>query len=184
MPLRAKQKYNLSAEPLKVMRTLNVPFIKQEQTNWCWAACAEMVLEYYGNSSSDQCDFANWAFGGATCCTLPSSSLCDKPVKDKKITDLYDHYNLKSSYVSADVPFGALVVEIEGSRPIEVGFTFSGNKTGHVALVVGTDVINGKQVVRVNDPAEQASGGVLYSDLTTAYGLGDWDATWTGIQKQ
>ncbi len=38
---------------------LDVDQIYQEKTNWCWAASAEMVLEYYGHNETQQ-NIANY----------------------------------------------------------------------------------------------------------------------------
>jgi len=56
---------------------LNVPYFRQEQTNWCWAACCEMVFHYYGDAGIRQCDMATAQFGG-DCCTAPASSGCNQ----------------------------------------------------------------------------------------------------------
>ena len=32
------------------IETLDVPEIKKEQTEWCWAAASKSVLEFYGHS--------------------------------------------------------------------------------------------------------------------------------------
>ena len=160
---------------------LNVPMIKQEQRNWCWAACADMILHYYGNPGITQCQLANWAFGQSSCCQIPSSTLCDNGIGDAKISQLFSVYGLRSSYTANYVAYGILDIEIGSRRPVEVGYTWNGGG-GHVAVVIETTVISGRQVVSVNDPG-YGPGSVYYPDLLTAYGLGRWDATWTGIQR-
>ena len=62
---------SVSAEVLAVKE------IFQEQTSWCWAACSEAVIEYYG-SAINQCTIADWAreqneWGEADCC-LPEDA--------------------------------------------------------------------------------------------------------------
>ncbi|MBU1700718.1 MAG: C39 family peptidase [Candidatus Eisenbacteria bacterium] len=54
---------------------LSVPVVGQEQTNWCWAACTEAVLDYYA-ISAEQCDIANAA------CSDHSPSWCSSCVSD------------------------------------------------------------------------------------------------------
>jgi len=160
---------------------LNVPMIKQEQTQWCWAGCADMTLHYYGNSGVRQCDFANWLFGQSACCSVPSSSLCNRGCQVGDVSKVYSNWGIRSTLVNSNVPFGTLSLEVSASRPVEVAYAWNGGG-GHVALVVQTDTINGRSVVRVNDPA-YGSGGVYYDDLLNAYGMGRWFATWTGIGR-
>lgn len=38
---------------------LNVPYHRQEQSNWCWAGCCEMIYQYYGVNNIRQCDMAS-----------------------------------------------------------------------------------------------------------------------------
>jgi hypothetical protein len=153
----------------------------QEQRNWCWAASAQMILHYYGSMSLRQCDLANWAFGVGGCCNAPSSSLCDQPISDAKISQLFSAYGLQSSYTAGTVPSGVLQFEIDLNRPVQVAYSWTGGG-GHVAVVIGWDTNATGTFLRVNDPA-QGSGGFYYSDLLTAYGLGVWDATWTNIRR-
>lgn len=44
----------------------------QEQSNWCWAASGEMVMDYLGVDVS-QCQQANQRFNRTDCCTNPGS---------------------------------------------------------------------------------------------------------------
>ena len=53
-------------------QVISVPMIKQEQSQWCWASGADMILHYYGNAKVRQCELANWAFGVNSCCRTSS----------------------------------------------------------------------------------------------------------------
>ena len=45
-------------------RVLDVPHIRQEQSKWCWAACAQMMVEYYNpNITATQIDMARTGQG-------------------------------------------------------------------------------------------------------------------------
>jgi hypothetical protein len=49
MPLRAPEGNLVVLErPSLRANFLNIPSVLQEQSQWCWAACAVMVLRYYG----------------------------------------------------------------------------------------------------------------------------------------
>ena len=155
--------------------------IKQKQRNWCWAGGADMILHYYGNSAVRQCDLANWAFGVNGCCRMPSSSVCDRPLRDPKITQLFGAYGLQVSYANSNVDFRRLQSEINSDRPVQIAFSWNGGG-GHIAIVVGWGKDTRGGFLLVNDPY-YGSGGVYYSELLDAYGGGVWDATWTNVWR-
>jgi hypothetical protein len=97
------------------------------------------------------------------------------------VSRVYSQWGIRSALTGSSVSFSTLDWEVSSSRPVEVAYLWAGGG-GHVALVIQTGVVNNQQAVRVNDPA-YGSGGVLYSDLLTAYGLGTWFATWTDIRR-
>lgn len=37
---------------------LNVPLLGQKKSDWCWAACMDMILEYYAKTYNNQCSLA------------------------------------------------------------------------------------------------------------------------------
>lgn len=182
MPLRqAKGKPITFVVPPLGGKTINVPQIKQEQSLWCWAACAEMVLHYYGNAGVRQCDFANWLFGQSGCCSSPSSSVCNRTCVVADVQRVYTQWGIRCSLTNGTVSFSTLQFEINGDRPVEVAYQWEGGG-GHVAIVRGWDRINTQPFVRVNDPA-YGSLGVYYAELLAAYGFGTWFYTWTGIRR-
>lgn len=182
MPLRVTngRTIRFAAPPLGA-KTLNVPQINQEQTQWCWAGCADMVLHYYGNQGIRQCDLANFLFGLSGCCSSPSSTLCNQPSPVPDISRVYSNYGIRSTHSAGTVTFATLQSEINADRPVEVAYAWSGGG-GHAAIVRGWDRNSTGPFLRVNDPA-YGSGGVYYSDLLTAYGQGTWFYTWTGIRR-
>ena len=167
--------------PLLGARTLNVPQIAQEQRYWCWAACTDMVLHYYDNPDARQCEFANWLFQQTQCCEDPTSPACDRGCYANQVAAVYGNWNILSAHIEGTVPFADLQAEIDAGRPVEVAFYWTGGG-GHVVIVRGWDTNETGPFVRVNDP-HYGSVGVYYDDLLTAYGLGQWVHTWTGIQR-
>jgi hypothetical protein len=60
--------------------SLNVTFHRQEGDYWCWAASAQMVMEYLGKKVS-QCEQANKQLSNVThddCCNNPTPEKCDR----------------------------------------------------------------------------------------------------------
>jgi len=154
-----------------------VPQIPQEKEEWCWAACAQMLLQFFG-IEVQQCDVASQMFG-EPCCANPDSPLCVGPAQVPLIANIYAQYGHNASLISGKVTFETLQDEINANRPVIVGFDW-GSGTGHQVLVCGWDVDSLGQRLLVNDPW-QGSGPVYYVNLLAAYGLGSWQYTWQSV---
>lgn len=179
MPLRVSPGKPIAPAPPPLgAKVLNVPLIMQEQTQWCWAACADMVLHYYGNVAVRQCDLANWLFGLSDCCSVPSSSLCNRPCQVSDVCRVYNAFGLRCYSGSGTISFGAIQFEIDQNRPLEPGLAWTGGG-GHVVIVRGY-YDDGK--VHVNDPW-YGQGAITYADLVNAYGLGTWFWTFTDLRR-
>lgn len=186
MPLGVKQGKSISFEELpSTEKIINVPEIKQEQFNWCWAACAEMVIHYYAGPATRQCDFANELFDRTECCSEPSNPNCNRPCEMLDISNLYSNRHIHSQLVDKAVPFSKLQSEIDADRPVEVVYFWRDwEKPGHSVIVRGWRIDGEEEFVHVNDPANSSttmSGIVAYSELLAPYGEGDWTYTWIEI---
>ena len=188
MPLKVKKGKSINfREPLRNEKIINVPQIKQEQSNWCWAACAEMVLRYHGGSAIRQCEFANELFDRTECCLEPSSPACNRPCEMLDISNLYSSKRIHSKLVEKAVPFSKLQSEINANRLVEVVYFWRDwGKPGHSVIVRGWRIDGQEEFVHVNDPADgpaTMSGIVAYSELLIPYGEGDWTYTWIEIRR-
>ena len=183
-----------------------MPRIAQEQTNWCWAACTEMVLHYYGNPDARQCEFANSLFNQTQCCEDPTDPACNQTCTGNDVEAVYANWNIRSTLIKGTVPFDGLQAEIDAGRPVEVAFKWTGGGA-HVAIVRGWETNEMGPFVHVNDPAPAADhlrnetdpfvhvndpapasaadhlNTVSYEELLNASGRGRWILTWTGIQR-
>lgn len=189
MPLGVKTGKPINfIEPIPTAKVIDVPQITQEQTNWCWAACVEMVLRYYGTSAARQCELANELFGRSDCCSEPSSPDCNKPCKIEDISNFYARRNIQSQFVDENVPFSTLQSEIDADRPVEILFQYKKKqKRGHLVIVRGWYTTKAEEYVRVNDPKDDNDDlprMVAYSELLNAYGEGKWTSTWIKIQRK
>ena len=187
MPLGVKQGKSISFPKSSVTENvIDVPQIKQEQPNWCWAACAEMVLLYYGGPATRQCDFANEIFGRTECCLKPSSPNCNRPCEMPDVSNLYSSNHIHNRLVDKSVPFSKLQSEIDAGRPVEVVYFWRDwGKPGHSVIVRGWRTDGKEEFVHVNDPADSPttmSGIVAYSELLAPYAEGDWTYTWVEIR--
>jgi hypothetical protein len=156
-----------------------VPQLGQDQTEWCWAACAQMVLRFYGDDAVRQCDLATELFGNPTCCADPSSALCNEPAQVPDIAGVYTRRGRNANLVNGSVPFATLQAEINANRPVEVGFAWN-DGTCHQALLCGWNVDATGPLLLVHDPWWH-SGAVYYVNLVAAYGSGSWQWTWVSI---
>ena len=186
VPLRVKKRKPINfREPVPNEKIINVPQIKQEQSNWCWAACAEMVFCYYGVTPARQCDFANELFGRTECCSDPSSPNCNQPCEIENLSNLYSRKGINSRFLGETVPFSKLQSEINADRPVEVVFYQKSKKRGHLIIVRGWRITGTEKFVHVNDPKDSdgASRIVTYSELLHAYKEGKWTDTWIEIRS-
>ena len=174
------------SESISTSKIIDVPQIAQEQTNWCWAACTEMVLRYSGELAVQQCELANELFGRFDCCSEPSNPECNKPCEIEDISTLYSRKNIQSQFVDKNVPFSTLQSEIDADRPVEIVFYQRKEQRGHLVIVRGWHTIEAEEFVHVNDPKDSTSASriVAYSELLDAYGEGKWFYTWVRIRKR
>jgi hypothetical protein len=148
---------------------LDVPYARQEQTEWCWAACSEMVARFLGNATVQQCELANFLHGQTDCCQTPGSAACNRPCPVLGVGLVYQHLHINC--VSQAGPVNLLVIaqEINARRPVEVGYLWTGGG-GHVALIRG---YTAQGLLAVHDPWF-GSGTVTYPAVLLAYGRGQW----------
>ena len=162
---------------------LRVPHKYQQQSNWCWAACAEMVMRYRGNTNTDQCDLANWLFNLTVCCSQGSSPQCNNPCTVSQVSNVYINYGIQSVLSGGTISFAAIQSEINGQRPVEVGLKWNKGTTGHLVIIQGWQHNRVGQYVHLNDPAPGYGPQlVLYTDLLKAFQKGQWVLTWTSIR--
>jgi len=184
----------------------NVVRKQQCQTEWCWAACAQMALAAGRQPAVCQCEMANRIFNKVKCCDEPGSSGCNNGCKPDQVTDLYDKLNIHVNprqplpvpTAGGDVQniIQMILNEIpEGNagarRPVEIHFEVGGGS--HVVMVTGwaRDDQNGLRFF-VIDPWRQRDSRMYNANaLSTLAGsvLGGnsiikWANMWTGIQPK
>lgn len=172
------KKYIVNRTP-RAGKGLGVPLIDQKQTNWCWAACADMVLAFRSNPGITQCQLANSALqlNGVQCC--PSNAVCNRGLKDKRITWLWNHCGIPA-YRSPGLNCNLLKYEIDNGRPVELGFAYSNNK-GHVVIVHGWRQEASGLFFLINNSAGPKKQKILCTTLLALSQNGEWNATWRGL---
>jgi len=157
---------------------LGVPLIRQELSNWCWAACAEMVLRFRHHLGVSQCHLANSALNlsGVQCC--PDNPLCDRGLKDGPITSLWNNNGIPA-YLSSGLNCNLVKNEIDNGRPVELGF--AQGKKGHVVIVDGWRQTTSGLFFLINNPSGPAKQKILCTTLLGWSQNGTWNATWRGL---
>lgn len=182
-------------------RKLGVPRRRQRQAEWCWAACVDMVLHYYGLRAVEQCEIVGRKIN-EDCCDEPLSEEFDVPCAPKWVRGVWAAWGLGArSHLPRKGRLGwiseaALKRELDAGRPVEVGLSWDCGG-GHAVVVRGWRVSRGgRSYFYVNDPWNWAGGDpreeffaegvgqVSYKELRTAYGMGCWKWTWTGISPE
>jgi len=189
----------LGGEATPTEQALEIPYVQQLASEWCWATCATMVTRFVFQNSVKICEVVSTLIRDQSCCTgVPAEgdpetdtsatffrthTPCNRTAKVAEIVQLYDRLGIQSTHRGGKIDFDALCDQIiTAGSPIEVAFKWDGGG-GHVALVRG--VIKESGIVRVNDPWPD-TGEVLvpFSQLESAYGRGAWFDSWSGIKKR
>lgn len=155
---------------------LPVPYHQQLQNNWCWAACCQMVFDYYRTNNLQQCDLASRQFG-QVCCANPSGTACDAGEWPDSV---YPTYNMGFTRLNSSMTLAAVTAELLNQRPVEVYYAWAGGGGAHVALITGVFDNND---VWVHDPwPAYGSGRRAFSFVLSAYNMGSWAISYSDIR--
>lgn len=152
---------------------LPVPYEKQQEGNWCWAACCAMLLPFLHKLPHPQCQIASLQFGQA-CCTTPGISACDQGCWPE---NAYPQFGIAITKQAGPLTQVQLDAELSAGRAIEVYFLWAGGTGAHVALIIGK-YPNGDYEVR--DPW-YGPGPRTLAQITSGYGQGAWTISYVSI---
>jgi hypothetical protein len=144
---------NCSGAPV----TLGVSLIPQSQSNWCWAASAQMIMNYHGHQYA-QCTQANERFDEYSCCANGSTSFCNRTGHPE-----FWRYDFHATQTSGALSWSSLVDEI-GCKGRPVAFSWywldeNGNDDGgHMMVALGHTTSYGTNYVLMHDPLPVNSG--------------------------
>lgn len=131
----------------------------QEQSNWCWAACIEMIFGYHGLELTQE-DIVRRSYG-----IPPGGKLPDVVGKFEVITRNLNEWNIDSRgaayQVRSEENWGApepedLIAELKAGHPVMVGYR-TGPNSGHAVLITAVSYLKTPkgpeiQTVVVRDP--------------------------------
>jgi hypothetical protein len=151
---------------------LAVPYIRQEQDNWCWAACCEMLIALLNKSHTSQCQMASTQFR-LVCCSKPIGHGCDTGCWPE---DAYTKFGVQITRLERPMNAAEVDNELSAGRAVEVYYAWSGNGA-HVALITGK-YANGDY--EVHDPW-YGEGPRTLDQINSAYGMGNWRLSYVSI---
>ena len=102
----------------------------QQQDNWCWAACIQMVLNYQG-AYIDQCSIVKKAFGLSQC--------FNKPADCYTIQAGTSGWMINERSIQAEVDFSPtvfkLIDQLAYKDPVIIGLNMPGQSVGHAYVL-------------------------------------------------
>ncbi len=160
-------------------RELNIPCIRQEETKWCWAACSQMVLRYYGISKS-QTSLAEWVFVIKENTALPLyNSMINSRLGVNKVLDNYAGWAVigNQNWIEGALGKGDIFYKINNNRPILI---LGSEPPGyHIVAIIGyIDNNPTNPTIIINDPINDNSGGRIETTLTYIYKTTSIDWEW------
>ncbi len=153
-------------------KVLTIAPQSQQTPEWCWAAVAQMIFEYYREPSVNPTDYQCCIVGllGGVCsfnCADPScirgigdaeafaTYLREYPSAAQSITGLPAR-SLNATPILSSLSYADVQNEVTSGRPVVAGVTPEGIPSSlgpaHAVLIVGYDASNGQQLLIVNDP--------------------------------
>lgn len=142
---------------IALMNEINVPLCAQEEQLWCWAACSEMIAEYYSYSVTQR----NIVFNVKGNYNDQTGGPDDIKKAIEYATS--NKYTSSGSYTNA-TSVSNIANEIKNSRPVIMFFELTNGN--HVCVATGVD--NDGRYVKYNNPSPVNSGRTVtkkYSDI-------------------
>jgi hypothetical protein len=161
----------------------------QHEDAWCYAACAEMVINFcIPENAIRQCDIASLV-KQANCCALEDVDEClESGCTKDDIGRIFTESGVRFERTS-QVDLARLESSILGSQlnatppsPVEVVIDWSDGPGSHAVLVTG---VLGDQVFIVDPLEDEDHGGWQSIDfLQDGFGHGTWVETWLDLRRE
>jgi len=111
-------------------------YAEQENSEWCWAASIQMILNYYGINIS-QAEIVARSYGVSPTGDLPDWSgswdVITANLNNWSIDDNGTHYVVSAAMGTGPPPPALLVSELSSQRPVLVAY-MSSPQTGHAVV--------------------------------------------------
>jgi len=162
---------------------LTVPVKFQKQSQWCWAACSAMILDYYGTPAS-QCDIANYALDQAKCCEDGGGKECNRintlisrpPSYPKGVGSILSHFGgTRSTYYESALRLQECKAQLTNGTPFIISWRYSLSDTYHFLVVYR---VSDDNIVHFIDPAPgKGQRKLSYEKVVKQFLNHEWVAT-------
>jgi hypothetical protein len=160
---------------------LPIKRIDQAQSEWCWAACGEMIATYLKRPSFTQCMFANGYLARTGYCVdaCKDPGTCNSPCRQQDISIEYAKAGISSVLVPAAIDTQTLHDEVGARQPVLAMVQYQSGAS-HVVLLTGYS--RTASVFVIDTRPGHGEGWIDYAALRQALGHGAWTTSWTGIK--
>jgi hypothetical protein len=190
--------------PAPEKHILDIKHIPQEGKLWCWAACVQMVLDFYERTKPEgdiktisQCEIVRTMLGDQQHPCAPDPQEREESCDFDQMKSVWQACGIQKELRDPEA-----VLSIAGIRkrindqtqqPIEVGLAWD-DGGGHAVLIKGWSATNPETLV-IDDPLRESafhalefddvepdgSGRATHGELKRALGHGIWTRTWFNL---
>lgn len=148
---------------------LDIPPVTQQQSNWCWSACGEMIFNYLHEPTRVDQSLLAEALLGMHCTADPGR--CDVGISISQLLDLYSIMAVRYQALSGSLSASKLRLEIDQKRPVHIGILWSSGSSGHMILLRGyvDDPTEGLWI-DINDPLQKADATSVSTESESYWG--------------
>lgn len=154
---------------------IDVPLYLKEGFNSCWAACAEIVMQYIGKIRVRQCDQAKEASPNAVqdCCDASSGDLKSGAPCDELGYPDFAAWKFSAIDTPTPLTWQECVDEIKACRPFTYSRIDNSNDSEHMVVVDGYQTVQSEQQLRIVDPQGAVAhvSWIPYSDYKGSPGF-------------
>jgi len=169
---------------LAAAKTLNVPLVTQEHSEWCWAGSSKAVLNFYRKTPS-QCGIVNWAFGISYACgdsRFNWNSQANQPNgmygDNGSVQDILNNWGVPNTALNNYLSWAHVVSDINANRPFVMRYGWTGGG-GHIVVGRGYESVNGVNYLYIMNP--WPGEGMTYGSYDAT--VSDDDHQWTHTQR-
>ena len=148
--------------------TLNVPHVKQEATQLCWAALvSQLLFQNPAGSRPSQCDLVNMlneikGDNAPTCCGNLDRADCNVNANSREMISLMTNFGMKAEMVNVPASPEEVLNYLKSGRVLLVGIKTTPTDN-HIYMVRGLVWENNQAMLIVNDSYYETSVKMPFS---------------------
>ena len=138
---------------------LNMPLLARQMNHWCWAASAEMIMQFLGGQTPRQCDMATIETNQPDCCVQDDFDLFPDPCNNGGWPP-FQYYGYTSARThDTALTFAEIREQIYCKRkPVAFSWRYLDEQgkptdTGHMCVAVGYSVDPAGDHVQIHNPS-------------------------------